>query len=197
VQFGIAVVPSAGMGVSSVHAGQIDVVMRKATRALNRSWRFSPAERLELVLVAVDADASGHGWDQLAAALHAARNLVARDGRIGVLTQLDAPLTDGLKMIRDSRKPRDAMRPLREQMPPDLLAATSLAQAVEWANVYLLSRLDADLVEDLFMVPLGGLDEVQRLISGEERFAVIGSGQHVCAETRKAVAVPNAPAEDS
>jgi hypothetical protein len=74
------------------------------------------------------------------------------------------------------------MRPLREQSPPDLAAATALARAVEWANVYLLSNLDPDLVEDLFMVPLANTDEVQRLISGEESIAIVGSGQHVCAE---------------
>jgi len=183
VQFGVAIVPSAGRGVHAVFGGQIDAVMRDAVRILNQAWRVSPAGSPELVLVAVDSDAAGHGWEQLAAALHSARNLVARDGRIAVLTQLDAPLSDGLQLIRDSRKPRDAMRPLREQLPPDLLTATSLAQAVEWANVYLLSRLEPDLVEDLFMIPLGGVDEVQRLIAGEESIAILESGQHLCAES--------------
>ncbi|MBX3444365.1 MAG: DUF2088 domain-containing protein [Planctomyces sp.] len=183
VQFGVAVLPSEGAGVSRVFAGQADQVMRSAVSELNRTWRFACASRPELVLVAVESDAAGQGWDQLARALHSARNLVARDGRIVVLTELDEALGPGLQMIRDSRKPRDAMRPLRETTPPDLLAATSLARSVEWANVYLLSRLDPDLVEELFMVPLSGIDEVARLIQGDERLAVVGSAQHVCTES--------------
>lgn len=181
VQFGISVIPSVGPGASAIYAGQIDSVQRNAVQTVNDTWRFSPGERPELVLVSVD-HAAGQGWEQLAAALHTARNIVAKDGRIAVLTQIKAELTEGLQMIRESRKPRDAMRPLREQAPPDLLAATSLAKAVEWANVYLFSELDSDLVEELFMIPLGGLDEVQRLISGEESCVVIESGQYVCAE---------------
>jgi hypothetical protein len=101
-----------------------------------------------------------------------------------VLTELNAALSEGLQLIRDSRKPRDAMRPLREQSPPDLGAATALAKAVEWANVYLLSNLDPDLVEDMFMVPLANTEEVQRLIGGEDSIAIIGSGQHVSADPR-------------
>jgi nickel-dependent lactate racemase len=182
VQFGVAVVPAGGAAAHAVLGGQVDAVMRDAVRELNQSWRFRPPKSPELVVTAVDADAGGHGWEQVAAALHAAKGLVARDGRIVVLSQLDAPLTDGLQLIRESRKPRDAMRPLREQSPPDLLTATALAQSVEWANVYLLSRLEPDLVEELFMIPLGGLDEVERLISGEDSVAVIASGQHVCTE---------------
>jgi nucleotide-binding universal stress UspA family protein len=179
VQFGVAVVPAGQDGASAVHAGRLESVTRQAIADLKQLWTFEPAEQPELVLVAVDADAEGHGWAQVARALQSARSLVARDGRIALLTQLDAPLTDGLQMVRDSRKPRDALRPLREQAPPDLQTATALAQAVEWANVYLLSRLESDLVEELFMVPLEGLDEVQRLIGGDSRCAVIGSGQHV------------------
>jgi hypothetical protein len=75
------------------------------------------------------------------------------------------------------------MKPLREQMPPDLLAATSLARAVEWANVYLQSEMDPDLVEDLFMVPMRGESEFQKLVSGDEPLAVIRSGQHARFET--------------
>jgi nickel-dependent lactate racemase len=186
VQFGVAVIPSSGTGAHAILGGQVDAVMRDAVRLLNESWRFHPPTPPELVVTAVDADAGGQGWPQVADALHAARGLVAKDGRIVVLTQLDAPLTDGLKLVQESRKPRDAMRPLREQSPPDLLTATSLAQAVEWANVYLLSRLDPDLVEDLFMIPLGGVEEVGRLIDGEESLALIASGQHVCTEKRAA-----------
>jgi nickel-dependent lactate racemase len=181
VQFGVAVVPGAAGGVASVHAGQLEVVFRTAVERLKCDWRVSARRRPELVVVAVEEDSGPRGWDQLAHALHAARNLVVKDGRIAVLSQLSAPLGEGLELIRSSRRPSDAMKPLREQMPPDLLAATSVARAVEWANVYLVSNLEPDLVEELFMVPISGETEFQRLVSGDEPMVVIRSGQHVAA----------------
>jgi nickel-dependent lactate racemase len=182
VHFAIGIVPAAEGGGSQVFAGPAETVLKQSQQALNTNWRFTTEEPPELVLIAVDRDARGHGWEQLATALQTARQIVAKDGKIAVLTELSAPLSDGLQLIRDSRKPRDAMRPLREQSPPDLGTATALARAVEWANVYLLSRLDPDLVEDMFMVPLANTEEVQRLIAGEESIAIIASGQHVCSE---------------
>ncbi len=182
VHFAVGIVPAAEGGGSQVFAGPVESVLKQSQEALNAHWRFTTNEPPELVLISVDSDASGHGWTQLATALETARSIVAKDGRIGDLTELNAPLTEGLQLIRDTRKPRDAMRPLREQSPPDLATATALAKAVEWANVYLLSRLDPDLVEDMFMVPLANTDEVQRLITGEDSIAIIASGQHVCSD---------------
>jgi nickel-dependent lactate racemase len=181
LQFGVAVLPAEKGGVSSVQAGQLEVVFRSAVERLNATWRVSVSRRPELVVVAVDHDDGSRSWDQLAHALHAARNLVVKDGRIAVLSQLSAPLGEGMAFIRNSRKPSEAMKPLREQMPPDLLAATSLARAVERANVYLVSQLEPDLVEELFMVPISNESEFQRLIAGDEPVAVIRSGQHVAA----------------
>jgi hypothetical protein len=43
------------------------------------------------------------------------------------------------------------------------LPAAQLAQTLEWARVYLLSRLDPSAVEDLEMIPIGGPDELARL----------------------------------
>ncbi|QDT57419.1 hypothetical protein Pan44_54880 [Caulifigura coniformis] len=185
VHFAVGVVPATGGGGSQVFAGTAESVLAQCRDALNQTWRFTTEEQPELVLVSVDQDALGHNWMQFASALQTAKSIVAKDGKIGVLTQLNAPLTEGLQLIRDSRKPRDAMRPLREQSPPDLATATALAKSVEWANVYLLSHLDPDLVEDMFMVPLANTDEVQRLIGGEESIAIVASGQHVCAEAKE------------
>jgi nickel-dependent lactate racemase len=182
VHFAVGIVPASEGGGSQVFGGPAESVLKKSQQALNARWRFETTEPPELVLVSVDRDASGHGWHELATALRTAKSIVAKDGKIGVLTELNSPLSEGLQLIRDSRKPRDAMRPLRELSPPDLGTATALAKAVEWANVYLLSNLEPDLVEDMFMVPMANTDEVQRLIGGEDSIAIIGSGQHVCSD---------------
>ena len=53
-----------------------------------------------------------------------------------------------------------------------------LAQTLDRANVYLLSQLEEDLVEELFMVPVANVTEALRVIDGTDACAVIGSAQH-------------------
>ncbi|WP_197443638.1 lactate racemase domain-containing protein [Maioricimonas rarisocia] len=177
-QFSLQVIAADGQNVSAVVAGQADAVLRHGKKLLAETWRFEVPARPELVLVAVEADAGGHHWSQVAAALDAARHIVARDGRIVLLSELEEEATDGILMIRDARTPRDALQPLRQAAPADLIAATQLARTIDWANVYLLSRQDHDLVEDLFMIPLEDENEVDRILDGDEPCAVIGGGQH-------------------
>jgi nickel-dependent lactate racemase len=177
-QFSIQVVPGAGHGIAAVIAGLAEPVLDRGKELLARSWRLDVGRRPELVIAAVDSDAAGHSWPQLAAALDLARQVVARDGRVVVLTELEEEPTDGIRLIKESRAPRDALQPIRAAAPPDLIAATQIAKALDWMNVYLVSRLDPQLVEDLFMIPLSGPDEVSRLIVGNESCAVIGGAQH-------------------
>ena len=58
------------------------------------------------------------------------------------------------------------------------------------ALVYLLSRLDPQLVEDLCMIPLETPGEAARLIEGDEPCAIIGGAQHTSAEVLASSATP-------
>ena len=55
--------------------------------------------------------------------------------------------------------------------------ASQLAGATDWARVYLLSNLEEDLVEDLFMFPLESSREVERIVASSESCALIGAAQ--------------------
>lgn len=177
-QFAVQVIPASGTGISEVIAGQADAVFKRGRQRLTKTWRMDVPERPELVIAAVEADAAGHTWAQIARALDTARRIVARDGRVLLLTELAEQPSDGIRLISECRAPRDALQPLRTAAPPDLISATQLAHAIDWTNVYLLSKLDPQLVEDLFMIPLASVDEAQRLISGNEPCAIVGGAQH-------------------
>ncbi len=182
-QFTIQVLPAAEGGVSQIVAGATDSVFRKARQELSDLWTVHVADRVETVVVAVEEDAGGHGWNQVASALAVAKRLVAHDGRIIVLSQLESAPGEGIEMLRRAEEPRDAFRPLRQIGPSDLIAATQFAQAVDWGRVYLLSRLDSDLVEDLFCVPIENEAEVARLIAADDESCLfIGSAQHADAK---------------
>ena len=118
VQFTVQVIPSAGAGIAEVIAGQADAVLDRGRRRLAECWRMDVPRRPELVIASVDADAAGHTWVQIAAALDAARRMVARDGRVLLLTELAELPSDGIRLIAECRAPRDALQPLRTAAPP-------------------------------------------------------------------------------
>jgi len=178
IQFCIQVVPAAGVGAGDVLAGCPEGVFRDGREQLADRWLVTLTQRPETVVISVSSDAGGHGWDQVGRALKTARNLVAHDGRIVLLTDLDEDPGEGLQLVRSSQAPGEALQPLRRTAPDDLAAATHLAAAADWAHVFLLSRLDGDLVEDLFLTPLAGPRDVERLLGGNGRCAVIEDAQH-------------------
>lgn len=178
IQFCVQVVPSGGTGAADVLAGCPDAVFRAARERLDNHWMVQLDERPDIVVATIESDAGGHGWEQVGAALAVSRNLVARDGQIIMLTELDELPGDGLDVVRGSDSPDDALQPLRSLAPADLVPATQCAHAVNWARVYLLSHLDGELVEDLFITPLEDQDEVQRLLTRPGRCVILEDAQH-------------------
>ena len=81
---------------------------------------------------------------------------------------------------------RDAIRPLRKQAPPDLVCATQLASAADWAHIYLLSGLADDVVDELFLTPLANETEVRRLLKNETRCLFLEAAQFVHGTVRAA-----------
>lgn len=178
VQFSLQVIPGEGSGASAVLAGLDTAVMQQGKTLLNSSFLIRTPTRVPIVLLAVDADAGGEHWGQIGAALATARNLVTRGGKIIVLSELSAEPGDGVKMLQPAEQARDVLKPLRQQAPPDLLTATQVALAVDWADVYLLSKLDATLVDELFMTPIESTREAERLLLTESTAILIGGAQH-------------------
>ena len=176
--FSIQVVPAAGTSVSAVIAGASDSVLRHGRDLLGKQWRLDVPERAEVVVIAVDADAAGHGWSQIGAALAVAQNLVVKGGRIVVLSDVSAELGPGLELVRESASPRNAVQPLRKLAPPDLISATQLVMTADWARIYFLSGTDSGIVDELFMTALENEREAQRLLRGEETCIVIAGAQH-------------------
>ncbi|HET6423519.1 MAG TPA: hypothetical protein VFG20_07530, partial [Planctomycetaceae bacterium] len=123
-----------------------------------------------------------NSWDEIGQALETARNVVTHGGKIIVLSDLQTPPGAGIEILRGQPSPRAALQPLREKAPPDLQAASQWANAADWARIYLLSRLDAELVEDLFAVALSDVAEVERLLTTIDECAVITTAQSTYAE---------------
>jgi nickel-dependent lactate racemase len=184
-QFSIQVLPASGGGAADVIAGAYDRVFRNGKQLLAGYWRVALDMRADMVVAAVDADSAGHGWDQIGAALATARNLVAKGGKIVLLSELDAEPEIGIELIRKSESPRSALAPIRKTAPVDMIPARQFASAADWARVYLVSKLPTGMVDELFMVPIENDRELARLLGGEDSCVILGSAQHTYGEVRR------------
>lgn len=180
-QFTVQTLPAAEGGVYEVLAGLNDSVLRRAKQTLSREWTARLDSRCNLVVAAIDGFGPGDAWRKLGAAVEAARGIVTRGGRIIVLSDIQADIGDGLQMLRDSAEPADALQPLRQIAPADMLPAIQLASAADWASVFLLSDLDPDLAEELFLTPIQHHEELLRLLRGESTCAMLESAEFVSA----------------
>ena len=183
VQFAIQTIPHRHAGsAAAVLVGNVEAVAQRAKNQLDRSWRLARPERADTVVAAISAVNGPTRWDDIGAAVEAAHKLVTRGGRIVVLSDLAQAAGPGIELLRSQSSARGALKQLRTQTPPDWLTATQIASAADWATVYLLSRLDATVVEELFLTPLESEREVQRLLDMAETCVLLAGAQHTYAE---------------
>ncbi|MBC8116655.1 MAG: DUF2088 domain-containing protein [Candidatus Saccharimonas sp.] len=184
IQFAIQVLPAGRRGgAARILSGQPDAVTQQGLTVLDDNWRVRVDQRGETAIVSIaTVEGDPIGWEQLGAALDAACKLVVMEGRIIVLSDLSAEPSPGVETLRSHRSAREALKPLRKESPPDLVAASQIARAVDWASVYLLSQLPSTLVEDLFMTPLEHEREATRLIAQCDGCFVFDGAQHTFTE---------------
>ena len=186
IQFAIQVLPSSSHdGMAALLMGNTDRVAERGRILLDENWRVTLDQRGETALVAIPVSGGPTSWSDLGAALEAARKLVVQGGRIIVLSDLAAAPGPGVEIIRSCRSAKSALRPLRQEVPPDVLAASQIASAADWGSVYLLSRLESQIVEGAFMTPLEHVADATRLLQSCDGCVVLAGAQHVYSEIRE------------
>ncbi len=137
-------------------------------------WR----SRAALVVAAIEGAPRQQTWENLGRALESASRLVEEDGAIAVCCDLAAAPGPALQQLVGAASRQQAMRQIRRDNLRDALPALQLARTLETSRVYLLSRLDVGLIEDLEMVPLEGPDELVRLTQRSNSCLVLANAAH-------------------
>ena len=183
-RFQIGIVPGEG-GPSGFVAGLDEQVRDAGLAELSRAWSFRPEARADLVIAGVGGPEGPGGLNDLVAALVTAGRLVRHGGRIVALSQVGGPLGPAMQRLAGAgdSNPRDALR--GHEADPDHLMAEALARVLGWADVYLLSGLAPDVVEDLSMIALERPEEVRRLASRASSCLVVGHADRVRGEVRE------------
>ncbi len=163
VRFTVQVVPGMGEQIMHLLAGDIDTVAREGQRLCQATWRFDIPRQASLVVATISGPPSQQNWENVGHALSNAMLAVEENGAVVLCTDLDQPLSPGMRAIVDHGEPQEAVPWIRRTRPIDMLPALALTRLLDQARVYLLSNLDDSLVEELGMAVVSDASEVARL----------------------------------
>jgi hypothetical protein len=164
-QFQVGIVAGT-LGPAEAVAGLESIVRTEGACSLDRSWTLEAGQRADLVLAGIGLPGIPATLDHLAAGLANAARLVQRGGKIVVLSRADGPIGPALQRLLELNDPRLAPAALRgHESDPDFTLARQVAGAMAWADVYLLSALDSQAIDDSPLVALGRPEEARRLVA--------------------------------
>jgi len=159
----IQVIEGEGDDIAQIAAGLLPTT-EDGVRLLDERWRFRIAEPADVVLATLGGDPARQDLASLAQVALAASRVVKPGGKIVLLSEVEAELSDGFELLRRMDEPMPALKRLLEKKPPDLPNAFAWMTAAEKGHLYLASGLKPELVEELFATPIVSPIEVQRLI---------------------------------
>ncbi len=177
VLMSIQIVPATGRSVLHVLAGTPESVHRRGNALCRETWSCEVPRRADLVVAAIEGDRAQQSWENVGRALRAASRAVAADGAIALCTELAERPGPALRWLGKAKDLPAAMRHIRKQRTSDAGAAHELAQVLERVQVYLLSRLDESVVEQLGIAPVTAAAEIARLASRHHSCILLANAQ--------------------
>lgn len=163
INFTIQVVPSVDSSILHVLAGKSEAVSRMGRELYDLAWSRRVVQKAGLVVAAICGDAGQQTWENFGRATTAAACLVEEGGAIAVCCDLATSPGPAMQRLMGSRSRDAALRRIRKERPDDALPAAQLASALGRGKVYLLSRLDPEMVEALDITPIADGAELGRL----------------------------------
>ena len=178
VNFTIQVVPGAGEEVLHVVAGQSDTVQRQCRALYQAAWTGTVASRASLVVATIAGGPVQQTWENFGCALARASRILEDGGAVAVCCDLAAATGPAIQRMAGARSRESAMRRIVRDHPVDAVPAARLAEALDRGRVYLLSRLDPALVEQLDMTPIEGQNELNRLVHHHASCTILSNAPH-------------------
>ncbi|MEX0818367.1 MAG: lactate racemase domain-containing protein [Pirellulaceae bacterium] len=178
VQFTIQVAPGAGNTLLHVLAGDSRAVAKRGQELCVAAWFHQPPQRANLVVAAIEGGPIQQTWENFGRALFAASQAVNDGGAIVICSSLRCRPGAALQRLTGMRDYDSLLHELRRERSIDATPAALLAEALERVQVFLLSDLDEESVEDLGVAHVGSTDQVERLSRQYDSCILLGNAQH-------------------
>ena len=177
-QFVVQVLPGPDDSLLAVFAGDAETVMQHGRQQSNEAWRHTVPRRASLVIGAIPGDAAQQTWDNLGRAVAAASRVVLEGGAIALCTDLAADPGPAIQGLSSGDDLSSALAADRQGASGRLAAGGTLAEALEFSKVYLLSRLDPEFVEDLGIASIADPIEISRLAQRHSSCLLLHDAQY-------------------
>jgi nickel-dependent lactate racemase len=178
--FFVQVIEGPGDAVAEVVAGAAGS-LAEGQRLQDAHWRRTLPREVDTVVAAVGGDPARHGFAELADALASASRVLRPNGRVVLLSEASPRTDPGMELLADADDPTAALAEIKRRKDYELRSAWQWAMGAEQAEVFLLSGLPAETVEDLFAFPLEGAGQVQRLVAASEACLFLGDAHKTLA----------------
>lgn len=162
--FTVQVVPAGPDALMNVLAGDPAVVDRDSQHCYTEVWSYEARESVDLVVAAISGGEAQQTWDNLTRALITAEQAVSETGAIVLCSELITKPGPGVERVRADVQLDKLFRRMNQDRPVDGLTALALAGLLDRTRVYLLSGLEAEVVERVGVAPLSEPNDVARLI---------------------------------
>jgi nickel-dependent lactate racemase len=185
VLFTIQFVPGAGDQVLHVLAGESEAVRHRGYDLYCESWRRPLKHRAAMVIAGIEGDASQQTWEHIGRTLEVAGELIEDDGALVICSDLAIGPGPALRQLNrpcSCHEPGHHHHHHKTETAPDALPAAQLARALEKGKVYLLSRLEPSVVEELNVVPIAGTQELNRLLHQHDSCILLSNALRVMIE---------------
>ncbi len=181
-QFHIGLLPGSD-GLLEVVAGRDTTVRDRGIASLERHWRFRAPARAELVVAGVGRPGASATLEDLTDALVTATRLVQHGGKIILLSRASGPIGPSLRRLMEVEDPKNAVAALRgHEAFEDYRVARRLARALAWADLFIYSALESQVVEELSIVPLERPEQARRLVANSGSASFVSRAELTLAE---------------
>jgi hypothetical protein len=140
-----------------------------------------------LVIATIAGGTEAQTWANVARALAAAESILEENGgAVAICSNLSEPTGRSLGRLISSPDLDTAARKIYHDHDVDSWTALHLIRALQRGPVYFMSQLDSETVEEMGLAPVESVDELVRLASRAESFAVIEDAQHTMVRVAEA-----------
>jgi nickel-dependent lactate racemase len=173
IQIVLQLVPGAGNTVLHALAGNPEAVAKRGRRLCDAAWLYRLSHRTGLVIATIEGGRTAQTWENFARALAAALSAVDDDGVILLCTDLRCAPGPALRALASLNEAPEAIREIRRARSPDAVSAALLAEVRDRVQVYLLSGLDAEMVEELGIGYVSQETEIEHLCQQFDSFLIL------------------------
>ncbi|MEK6248508.1 MAG: lactate racemase domain-containing protein, partial [Planctomycetales bacterium] len=179
----IQIVPGEGDSILHVLAGSVEGVLKEGRKLCQSAWQYQVPQPAKLVVAGIEGSATCQTWENVARAVASALKAVDDDGVIAICSELSTSPGEALQQLATADDYETALHDIRRQRSADAIPASQILRALDHSRIFLLSRLEDEVVEELGLAPVSDEKEITRLSSRFDSCIVLSNAQYAEAIT--------------